>query len=193
MTAAESFRARLKALADLADARIDEALAISREEACGRGACFIRAGEIPTRFAFLAEGLFRYHYLDAAGREYTKGFLPEGSFLSSYSAMVQGRESPYSVEALEPSRLLVLPYRPWRELAAGDSGWARFLIALLELGYAHKEARERELLLLDAEQRYLAFQRTWPGLEARLRQHHVASFLGITPVALSRIRRRLRA
>jgi CRP-like cAMP-binding protein len=58
--------------------------------------------------------------------------------------------------------------------------------------YLLKSEREYELLALDAEQRYRAFQARYPGLEARVTQRHVASYLGITPEHLSRLRARAR-
>lgn len=60
----------------------------------------------------------------------------------------------------------------------------------MEQLYIKKETREAEFLLDDAETRYQRFQSSYPGLEERLTQYHVASYLGITPVALSRIRNR---
>jgi hypothetical protein len=60
----------------------------------------------------------------------------------------------------------------------------------LEKGYCIKEAREREFLLFDAKARYRSFLSTYPGLEKRVKQHLIASYLGITPVALSRVRKK---
>ena len=60
-----------------------------------------------------------------------------------------------------------------------------------EKGYATKEKRERELLLLDAESRYKSFIHEFPHLEPRIKQHMIASYLGITPIALSRIRKKM--
>jgi CRP-like cAMP-binding protein len=62
---------------------------------------------------------------------------------------------------------------------------------LLEKGYCTKEKREREFLLFDAEARYQSFLKSYPGLEKRVKQHQIASYLGITNVSLSRIRRKM--
>jgi len=69
--------------------------------------------------------------------------------------------------------------------------WNKFLIALLEKGYAIKEKRERELLLLDAESRYKIFREEFSILEPSIKQNTIASYIGITPIALSRIRRKM--
>ena len=71
---------------------------------------------------------------------------------------------------------------------AGLLRWERLGRLLTEQLYIKKEQREAEFLLDDAPTRYRNFQKQYPGLEDRLPQYHVASYLGITPVALSRIR-----
>lgn len=156
-----------------------------------KGEHFIRAGEVPGKLAFNLQGLFRYYYLDKKGNDYTKGFLPEGSPITSYSAMIQDRESHFSVEALEDSVLAVFSYGDWKQLLNQHPCWKELLIVLLEKGYCAKETREREFLLLDAEEKYKTFIRTFPHIENRIKQHFIASYLGITPVALSRVRRKL--
>ena len=105
--------------------------------------------------------------------------------------MIQNRESYFTIEALENSKILVVDYNDWKKLFSGNLSWHKFLITLLQKGYCMKEAREREFLLLSAEERYKSFIRNFPGLENRVKQHIIASYLGITPVALSRIRKNL--
>jgi CRP-like cAMP-binding protein len=96
----------------------------------------------------------------------------------------------FSIQALEESHLLVCNLQPVVELFDQHRCWERLGRKLAEQLYIKKETREAEFLLDDAETRYNNFQRAYPGLEHRLAQYHVASYLGITPVALSRIRRR---
>lgn len=154
-------------------------------------AFFIRDGAVPKTFGFVYSGLFRYVYTNREGKQYTKAFMPEQSFLSSYSAMIQQTPSFYAIEALEPSVVVEFDYQNWLKLKESNPCWDRFLIKMLEKGYTQKEKRERELLLLDSENRYLNFLEEYPTLEKRVKQHMIASFLGITPESLSRIRKKL--
>lgn len=151
---------------------------------------FISDGAVPKTFGFVCSGLFRYVYTDREGRQYTKAFMPEYSFLSSYSAMIQQTPSFYTIEALETSVVLEFDYLNWLELKEANPCWDRFLIRMLEKGYTQKEKRERELLLLDSESRYRNFLEEYPTLEKRVKQHMIASFLGITPESLSHIRKK---
>jgi CRP-like cAMP-binding protein len=157
-----------------------------------RGEHLLRAGDLPRSLAFVATGLLRLYYLDAEGREFTKSFCMEGEVVAAYSALLLGIPSRLSIEALEESRLLVVDYQAYQALAGGHPCWAAINQRRAEALFIKKEQREAALLLDDAETRYLQFLTDHPGLEARVRQHHIASYLGITPVALSRIRARLR-
>ncbi|MEJ1237214.1 Crp/Fnr family transcriptional regulator [Chryseolinea sp. T2] len=186
-----SFALALRQLCDLPAEEEAKVNAIAFSETIKRGEYFIREGAIPTRFGFVVRGLFRYYYLDTKGTEFTKGFFPENNFLTSYTAMKAHRPSYFAIEAMEDSDVVAIDYHHWHSLYAGHPCWQRFLLALLEKGYAKKESRERELLVFNAEERYLLFREQFPNLEARIKQHMVASYLGITPVALSRIRKTL--
>jgi len=150
---------------------------------------FIREGEFPSTFAFVSKGLFRYTYLHEGGKELTKAFFCENSFISAYSALIQHRESYFSIEALEDSEIIVIDYLKFKDLVEKNFCWNKFLLTLLEKGFCIKEKREREFLLYDALQRYESFLQSHPHLENRIKQHMLASYLGITPVALSRIRK----
>lgn len=158
---------------------------IQKEEA------FLMAGEIPNRFAISLSGLFRYYYPMDDGREFTKGFFPELSFLSSYSAMIQETPSRFTIQALEDSKILVFHHSDLKKLINKNNDIKNLLLHLLEQGFITKETREWEFLCLDAEQRYHNFRNRYPGLESRIKQHMVASYLGINPVTLSRIRKKL--
>lgn len=181
----------LKSLIDLPPQQESEIRSICSIRHLGKGEHFIHAGEIPAKMAFNLQGLLRYYYLDNKGNDFTKGFFAEGAPITSYSAMIQNRESYFSIEALEDSVLSVFTYSNWKELLNKNGCWQQLLILLLEKGYCAKEAREREFLVLDAEEKYRTFIQNFPNIESRIKQHYIASYLGITPVALSRIRKKM--
>lgn len=163
-------------------------ISINRIEA---GQNFIRAGQSPRTIGFVTEGLFRYYYTSKDGSEFTKGFFDRGTIISSYDAILENNPSHYTIEALEDATIEVVQYNKFRQLFSGDPCWNEFLVALLQKGYLAKVTRERELLLLDAEQRYRAFLKRYPNLQSRVKQHIIASYLGIAPESLSRIRKKI--
>lgn len=187
----EKFRHTIKALSPVPDDQLDRLVRIAKLKKYGRGDYFLRADTTPKSFGFNLEGLFRYYYLDRKGVEYTKDFIPEGRFVISYSAMIQRTPSYFSIEALEDSRVLVIGYDAWHKIIQSHNCWTELVNVLLQQAFMFKEKRERQFLLDDAETRYLDFINEFPNMEGRVKQYLIASYLGITPVALSRIRKKL--
>ena len=175
----------------LPENRIDEFLSIGKIRTINSSEYFIRAGEIPYKVAFIFSGLFRYVYTNDKGDEFTKAIMRENFFLSSYSAMIMERPSYFSIEALEDSEVLEMSWKDFLQLVESDVFWVKFLYKFIEKGYMNKEKRERDLLLLNAETRYKDFLTEFPGMEQRVKQGIIASYLGIKPETLSRIRRRI--
>jgi CRP-like cAMP-binding protein len=187
----EQLLSTLQAITDLPEKEEGKLRNLVSEQKVAKGEVFIHEGTVPQKFAFVVKGLFRYYYINDKGNEFTKGFFPEHTFITSYSAMTDGTPSYYTIEALEDAVVLVFEYSKWKVLYNAHPCWREFLLALLEKGFRKKETRERELLLLSAEERYRSFLKEKPPLENRIKQHHIASYLGITPVALSRIRKNM--
>lgn len=156
-----------------------------------KGGNFIRTGESPLKIAFVKQGLFRYYYTSEDGVEHTKGFFDESSVLSAYDAVLENKPSYFTIEALENSVIESVPYEPFYQLFSEDPCWNEFLVALLQKGYLAKVTREREFLLLDAGQRYEIFLQRYPDLKNRVKQSIIASYLGIAPESLSRVRKQM--
>ncbi len=168
---------------------LDGILSLFGTRVLQRGEYFLRAGDQSRELAFVNSGLLRFFYQTAAGKEVNQSFIPGNQFATAYSAFLTEMPARFSIQALEESHLLVADLRPVLELCDRHRCWERLGRLLAEQLYIKKETREAEFLLDDAETRYRNFQSAYPGLESRLAQYHVASYLGITPVALSRIRR----
>lgn len=171
--------------------KLDELMAISHRVTMKPNDYFIRAGEIPKKFAFVFSGLFRFVYINDKGLEFTKGIIMGHQFISSYSAMIASKPSHFYIEALESSEILQIPYKPWSAFLKNDIFWVKLLLRFVEKGFIIKEKRERDLLLLNAETRYLNFLKDYPDIEHRIGQAIIASYLGIQPESLSRIRKNL--
>lgn len=154
-----------------------------------RGEHLLRAGQRAELAAVVVEGLLREHFVMPDGVERTKAFLGEGELSGSMADLLSGAPSRAYIVAEEPCRLLVVPYAKLAELFERDPAWDRFARAAMRALLLRKAEREYELLGLDAPARYRVFVQRYPGLEGRVAAMHVASYLGITPVHLSRLRR----
>jgi CRP-like cAMP-binding protein len=150
------------------------------------------AGQIPASFAFVFSGLFRVFITDGSGSEYTKIFFEEGQFPGSMSALLTGTPSRFTIEALEPSQVIEIHFKAYRQLLMDSDDLKLFQIHYLEKNWLlAKEPREVELVQEDATQRYQRFVSHYPSLVNRVPQYHIASHLGITATQLSRIRKKL--
>lgn len=152
---------------------------------------FIIAGEVPDRVGFNISGLFRYFYIDKNGKEYTKYFEMENDLLISYSASLLKENSRFYIEALEDSEILVSQYKMFSDLINTNPCWEKVARKLIEFQYIKKEKREYQFLFDDAETRYDQFLKDYPGLIDLVKHYHIASYLGISPVSLSRIRKKI--
>lgn len=151
------------------------------------GQLLIEAGQQVDSAHFCVQGLFRLYYLLEDGREYTAGFTMEQDYATSYAAMITGQPSAYTIEALEESTVIRIPHTLLEQLTLDSHGWERFVRIAVERLYIRKEQRERELLYASARERYDACLRKYPGLEQRVPQYHIASYIGVSPVSLSRL------
>ena len=164
---------------------------VFRPAKLARGGFLVRAGEVPDRVAFLVHGLMRLTYEDAEGLLRTYAFREEGDLVCAYSARLRGAPSEMSIEALEDCLLLSAPGAAFDALCAGHEGWRSFVNQVHKERIVQQERRTHALLMDDAATRYRTFLTERPRLAARLSQRQIASYIGVTPEALSRIRRTL--
>lgn len=176
----------------LPEKELQELLNISEPKIIHKGDCLISEGQVPRKFAFVIKGLFRYVYTHSNGSEFTKSIIVENNFISSYSAMIHNRGSYFSIEALEDADILEFDFESWLAIKEKNPFWNLFLIKMLEKAFCVKEKRERELLLFDAEKRYDIFISEFPNIENRVSQLIIASYLGIQPESLSRLKKKHR-
>jgi CRP-like cAMP-binding protein len=173
------------------DAEIAKARAVFEPGGVPRGALLVRAGDPPERVAFIVRGLVRLYAVGLDGTERTYGFRAEDELVCAYSAVLRGETSGMFIQALEPCSLLVASRAGFDELCAGHHSWRVLVARLTESLYVRQERRQAELLFDDATTRYRNFMVEQSALAWRLTQRQIASYVGVTPVALSRIRRTL--
>ena len=156
-----------------------------------KGEYLITAGDVADNFYFIVRGLVRFFYSTEDGKEFNKHFAMENGFAGSFQSLVLHEPCGFFIQALERTDTIVLPNQLLCELYERHSCWERLGRRNAENLALAKEAREKELLLDSLEIRYRRFLKEFPGLADRVAQYHIASYLGVTDVALSRIRRKI--
>jgi CRP-like cAMP-binding protein len=157
-----------------------------------RGQQFVREGDIPDQLGFIVKGLMKYYYIDPDGNEWIKHFSAENEYVASYGSFLYQMPSMYYIEATEDTTLLTIAYQTYMESINQSLVWCLVARKYTEWIYYEKEKREASFLKLNGTQRYQAFLEEYPLLSQRIDQKDTASFLGLNPVSLSRIRRSLR-
>lgn len=187
-TAFVGYLRRLAALTDEDLAPVEAEAQIRRLPA---RTLFLQCGAQAVDCGTILTGLIREYLPLDDGREVTRGFAGPGDLVGSLSDLLGGHPALSSVVAEADSRIVVVPWQRIRALVAQRPNWAQFLARVTERLYLAKAAREYELLALDAEARYQRFRTLYAALESAIPLRHVASYVGITPEHLSRLRRRL--
>jgi len=139
----------------------------------------------------IQEGLLRLYYTTPEGKERNKAFYGAGEITGAVSAAMTGADAPFSIQALEPSVVIRADFQALRQHAPDHPQVSQLFIKLLSGAFIRNEQREAMLLTRNAEQRYQWLQENEPELLGRVAQFHLASYIGVDAVSLSRLKRKL--
>ncbi len=161
------------------------------ERKLARQELFAKEGKIAQDIGFVLDGNLR-HYYTKDGEEKTTYFYFEGHFVSSYISCITHKPSELTIEAMTECTLLVFRYKDMLKLYELSRTWERFGRLVAEYLAIGLEERMVGLLMLSPEERYIQLlEGNKQKIIERIPQHYVSSYLGITPVSLSRIRSRM--
>jgi len=150
---------------------------------------YFHQGEPVKEISFVAKGLMVNFYTSEAGEDFIKYFVQEKTFVGCYSSLLLGVPASFSSQALEATTLVTLQYKDLENLYRRHVCWERMGRIIAEKLYIEKEKREQYFLMADAKARYEGFLQDNPELIQRVPQYLIASYIGISPVSLSRIRK----
>jgi CRP-like cAMP-binding protein len=153
------------------------------------GERLLKQGEGFSTVTVSLDGLFRlYHAGAEESAELTIGFIKPGGTAPLMSAIKSEGELNYSIESLTKASIITFPRVRFLELVESDIRWYRIIWNLLYEENAHREKRERSLLVCSAYARYQEFLTEFEDVEYLIKLKHIASYLGMQPATLSRIR-----
>jgi CRP-like cAMP-binding protein len=150
-----------------------------------------RAGDVTRHAAFVASGCLRSYVIDAGGKEHIIQFAPETWWLADSASLMTGKPSQYFVDAVEESVLLLIEPASHQAILERVPGYAVAFRTGLQKHNAAKDERIVTALSSSAEERYLEFLERYPSLAQRVPQWMLASYLGVSPETVSRIRKQL--
>ncbi len=156
-----------------------------------KGAFLIQEGELENYLSFIVKGSVRCFTYNSKSEEISVGFASENNFSSSYSSFVSRKPSLISIQALEDSIVLRMSHKHLNEMYSLSHTGERLGRINAELFLTYREERELTLLTMNAFERYTHLLNTHPKLIQVVKLQHIATYLGITPQSLSRIRKQL--
>lgn len=155
------------------------------------GEHLVQQGESNSHLFYVNSGLLRLYYTTPDGKERNKAFYVEGAMLGAVSAAIRKQPASFAIQALEDCQLVQAEFSTLFADAHRHPVTARTLIDLMAGAFIRNEAREAMLLTLSAEDRYQWLLDHESHLVTRVPQFHLASYIGIDAVSLSRLKRRL--
>jgi CRP-like cAMP-binding protein len=155
-----------------------------------KGEMLIHVGDIQNELYIVLSGLMRSYYIDINGNDVTRFFPRRGTLCGEI--LFSDGPSNHCTQALEDCEILVISVDDFKSLVEEEIYCTKAHLKALEESFKYKIERESSFLLKSATERYIDFKKMYPELEERVNQRHIASYLGITPVSLSRIKGSLR-
>ena len=150
---------------------------------------FSKEGQTTRDLGFIFNGILRIYYLNDKGEEWNKHFLQENDFVAS--SISPEKKSITNIQALTETTILCIPYSELMKLSTKYNEINSFIQKLTFSYLEQKQDREISLLSEEAMNNYLTFKKSYPNLENKIQHYHIASYLGITPTQLSRLRKKI--
>ena len=147
-------------------------------------------GEVSTKTYFVTEGLMRCYSVDSKGKANIIQFAPESWWLSERNGFFN-EPSDFFIDTIEPTKVLIIPRNYFNDASVHVPCLHDLNNNMLNNSIRFMQKRINMLLSATAEERYLDFIRLYPNLTLRVPQWMIASYLGITPESLSRVRKDL--
>jgi CRP-like cAMP-binding protein len=155
-----------------------------------KGEFFLAEGQVCKHAGFVVRGLFRY-YINHDGEDKTYSFSKESEYVCNYESFLPQKPSSKIIQAVEDSDVFVISHQDLQSLYANVREGERFGRIVIEAVFLQLIADINSFYTETPELRYRNFLKNHADLQQRISQYHIASFVGVKPQSLSRIRKRL--
>ncbi|MFK7732534.1 MAG: Crp/Fnr family transcriptional regulator [Pseudomonadales bacterium] len=183
--------AYLKQLGSPSEQTLSVLAANIRPDTLKKGEYFIAEGEYANEIAFLESGVVRAFYVNSEGKEYNKTLFTANAIIGSYAALISKEKNRLPQQALTDCKIWRMKFALIEQLSEDDVEVERLRRKIAERFFVWNEKKQLEMALLEAKERYGIFLQEHPGVEDLIPQYHIASYLGVSPTQLSRIRQNL--
>lgn len=185
----EAFRGAILQMIRASKEELDVFLGMCNPKTFSKNEVILQPGSIPQEVLFIKSGLIRVIVTDRQGNEHTIHFAMENQFITDYSSFILNQPALYSMQTLEKTEVVVLPRKAieWGYTNLHEGEKMGRLVA--EFYFIYQDNRIKNIYSRSPKERYEAITDVFPNIHQRVPQHMIASYLGITPVHLSRLKK----
>lgn len=151
----------------------------------------LQEDEVCKSYAFIEKGALRAYTVDNSGNEHIIQFGIEGWIVSDLYSFLTGEPATYNIDALEDAELVLISKTAHEELLQKLPKYETFTRLNITGAYIAMQKRLTSIISSPLEERYTNFTKAYPEIVQRVPQHMIASYMGLTPETLSRIRKRI--
>jgi CRP-like cAMP-binding protein len=169
----------------------DELCRRVKERSLKRKDFLLQEGQVCRYYGFVTSGCLRTYAIDHAGKEHNLQFAAENDWVVDISSFYSEKPGRLFIETMEPSQLLLIEKSDVIELYRRYAKFVRYFKVIFENKFVEMQNRVLQNISSTAEERYMAFLEQYPKLSNRIPSVHIASYLGVTPEFLSKVRRDL--
>lgn len=189
MESANQFFAAIRQMIQISKSEQLSFLELIQERDYKKNEIISKPNVIPNEIFFICKGLLRITITDKEGIEHCIHFAMENEFIADYSAFLLKQKSNYTIQAVESTRVIVLPRETvdWGYMNLKQGERMGRLIA--EYYFIYHDNRINNLYTYSPKERYDNIAKVFPNIHNRIPQHMIASYLGITPIHLSRLKK----
>jgi CRP-like cAMP-binding protein len=191
MESLELLKQSIKSRVNISDADVLRIYTKAQLRKIKKGQYIVHADAAIQKTNFIVKGAAIAYFIDANGSEHIIQFAFEGWWISDLYSYVKAEPAILNVVAIEDCEILQFNANDINELYDEIPALAKYFLTITQHGFLNFQLRVLQNLSLSAEQRYLEFVKTYPKIELRLAQKHIASYLGMSAEFLSKIKKRL--
>lgn len=151
----------------------------------------LQEGDVCKCLAFVEKGALRSYSVDEDGTEHIVQFALDGRFMTDLYSFLTNEPSTLNIDAIEDSELVLITRTASEELRKLSPQYQDFIFQATSEAYIELEQRVTSTISLSLEERYKDLVAKYPDIIQRLPQHMIASYMGLTPETLSRVRKRI--
>lgn len=187
----DKFKAYLQARINITDEQFEQISHNLKIKTFLKNELIFSQGETSTRTYFVLEGLLRSYSIDSKGKAHIIQFAPESWWISDRNGLLNNEASDFNMDAIEATTALIIPKDFFCVAEKFAPAISELNTKMLNNAIRFMQRRINLLLAATAEERYVDFMKLYPDLTLRVPQWMIASYLGITPESLSRVRKDL--